>query len=271
LTFDKKDREKNKAILIAVLNYLLEYHSDDMVFDDFSPSKNWYLSDLRQTELDIIKSRSNNIKRRLDKHIGLLRNRYDLRINNYVNENTGYEIDIYEEYKTQILSIILKGHIADNDTYPAERYLKAYRADPQEHERINLLKVLLKEREVKLIGATDPDGSSNHEVIFISVGNSNVNDKNWLLYDTMSPDGNNKLSVQFNGKGITSITYVDISLKGGTGAICTFQGEKLPIKAYWKSDSHIIIEHEKEYTVMSKYNVVSSYGEKVIIEYQYAK
>jgi hypothetical protein len=271
LTFDKKEREKNKAILLAVLNYLLEYHSDDIIFDDFSPSKQRYLSELRQTEFDILNYRSNKIKRRLDIHLMLLRNKYDLQVSTYIRENTDYDIDIYEEYKTQILHVILKGQIEDNDIYPVERYLKAYRADPQEHERINLLKVLLREREVKLSGATDPDGSSNHEVIFISVGNSNVNDKNWLLYDIMSPDGNNKLSVQFNGKGITSITYVDISLKGGTGAICMFQGEKLPIKAYWKSDSHIIIEHEKEYTVMSKYNVVSSYGEKVIIEYQYAK
>lgn len=131
MTINKLEREKNKAVLLAVLNYLIKYHSMDMVFDDYSPSKEWYLSELRQTELDIINYRSSKIKRRLDIHLTLLRNKYDLQVSTYICDNTDYDVDIYAEYKTQALSIILKGHIENNDIYVIERYIKAYGADQQ--------------------------------------------------------------------------------------------------------------------------------------------
>lgn len=138
MAYPKEEREKNKSLLLATLNYLLEYHSADLVFDDYSPSRELYKDELRKTELDIQKYRSQQIKKRLDRHTALLKH---------------------------------------------------------------------------------------------------------------------------------ALTYVNISLGGGTGGIYGAKGERLPIKAYWKDDHHVIIETKKEYETVFSYSQVSSYGELIKIEY----
>lgn len=77
MAYSKEERERNKSILVATLNYLLEYHAQDIVFDDYSPSKQFYLHELKQTELDIQKSQSRKIEKRLNSRISLLRHRFD--------------------------------------------------------------------------------------------------------------------------------------------------------------------------------------------------
>ncbi|TKC02378.1 hypothetical protein [Pedobacter cryotolerans] len=142
MAFSKEERELNKILLIATLNYLLEYHSQDMVFDDFSPSKQWYLQELKQAELDIKNSRSQRIKRRLDLHISLLKSRFDQGYNNYIKEKTNYDIDIFEKFKNDVLPIIKKGSINHNDVYLVEYYMKAYSTNPNEQDNIAILKNL---------------------------------------------------------------------------------------------------------------------------------
>jgi len=279
LPYTKEEREKNKSILLATLNYLLEYHSDDMVFDDYSPSKDWYLGDIKKTELDIKKYRSKQIKRRLDMHISLLRHHYDLGLNNYIKENTGYDIDIFEEFKTNVMPIISKGSICDSDVYHIEKYLKVYGAHPREQENVGLLKALLAKREDEINRLTNLGAFITEEVYFVvqrkKSRTMNAPDyqqlsKEWLLYEEIAPNGFCKLSVQISGKGEHALTYVNISLRGGVGGVYGAKGEKLPIKVYWKDDHNVIIETKKEYENIFRYKQVSSYGELVKIEYRFA-
>ena len=280
MTLTKEGRERNKKILLALLNYLLEYHSNDMVFDDFSQSKQWYLGDLKRTEEDIKKYRSKQIKKRLDIHISLLRHRYDLNFNDYIKENTGYDIDIFEEYKTRILPILAKKEIDNNDSYLVENYLKAYRLNPKEKENVAILEGLLVAHKIMIdkmmsLGKTETFYSivqgkksitMNEEEY--TVYNKKFNDK-WLLSEEISPNGLFKLNVQFNGKGACASTYVVISLIAGTGIVYGVVGEKLPIKAYWGDNNSVIIETKKEYKTSCKYSQVSSYGEVFKIEYRF--
>ncbi|RZK14409.1 MAG: hypothetical protein EOO43_16385, partial [Flavobacterium sp.] len=147
MVFSKEEREHNKSILIAMLNYLLEYHSQDMVFDNYSPSKQWYLQELNQAELDIKNSRSQQIKRRLELHSSILRSKYDQGINKYIQENTNYEIDIFEQFKDDVLPIIEKGSLDGNDAYLVENFMKAYATNQREQENIEILKNLQAKRE----------------------------------------------------------------------------------------------------------------------------
>lgn len=278
MTFTKAEREKNKHILLTTLNYLLEYHSGDMVFDDYSPSKNWYLNELKRTELDIKKYRSTQIKKRLDLHISLLRNQFDLGLNNYIKENTGYDIDIFEEFKANVMSFISKGSITNSDVDQIESYLKAYRTYPEEQENIRLLKALLAkhEAEISRLRRVGPFITQEfYGIVHGKIGKTmNAADyqqltKKWLLYEEIAPNGLCKLSVQISGKGAQALTYVNISLRGGIGGVYGAKGEKLPIKAYWKDDHHIIIETKKEYENAFSYSQVRSYGELVKIHYRF--
>lgn len=278
MNLTKTESKKDKIILLAILNYLLEFHTGDMVFDGFSPSKQWYLSELRQVESDIKTSRLARIKTRLDRHISRLRHQYDQEVNKYVSEKTGYEIDIFEPYKTDVLPIITRGYLEPNDIYLVENYLKAYSTNPKEQAQVNALKMLLSKWEAKFIG--NKGEFITQKFYEIVKGNKTLSfneaeyeafikedNKKWLLYEVTAPNGEHKLSIQFNGKGEYACTYVLISLKGGVGSIYAVRGEKAPIKAYWKNDNHVIIEHLQEYETLLQHNEVSSYGEETKIEY----
>jgi hypothetical protein len=278
MAYTKEEREKNKSILLATLNYLLEHHSGAMVFDEYSPSKEWHLEDIKKTELDIKKYRSKQIKTRLDRCISLLKRRYDLGLNNYIKEHTGYDIDIFEEFKTNVMPIISKGSIDDNDIYPIENYLKAYGSQPEEQEHVALLKTLLAKREAeinKLMSLGETITIKGYDIVQ-GKNSRTMNEfeyqeyiKEWQLCEEIAPNGFCKLSVQISGEGACALTYVVISLRGGSGVVYNAKGEKLPIKAYWIDDHHVIIETKKEYENWLNYKQVSSYGEVVKIEYRF--
>lgn len=264
MALTKEQREKNKTILLATLNYLLEYHSGDMVFDGYSPSKQWFLQDIRQTEFDIKNYRAKAIQRRLDQHIMLLKYKFDLGLNQYIKDNTVYDIDIFEQFKTDVLPVISRGKIEDNDTYPVEKYLKAYGAHPGEQENVCLLKTLLAKREAEKRKRAE---LTEQITVTFSVGGKGKH--RWLLSEALAPNGVFKLSVQFSGKDENALTYVNISLPGGNGGIYIIRGYKLPIKAYWKDDHTVLIETKREYESSCAYQQVTSYGEQFNIEYRF--
>jgi hypothetical protein len=72
---------------------------------------------------------------------------------------------------------------------------------------------------------------------------------------------------QTNGINEYALTEVSIVLKGGSGCIYCAKGSSLPIKAYWKVNSTVVIETKEEYTTHTKYSTVSSYEDIVKIEY----
>lgn len=280
MAFSKEERERNKILLIATLNYLLEYHSQDMVFDDYRPSKQWYLQELNQAELDIKNSRSQRIKRRLDLHNSLLKSRFDQGYNDYIKSNTAYKIDLFEQFKADVLPIIKKGSINDNDVYLVENYFKAYSTNPNEQDNISILKNLQEKRETYLNDLCKDCEVINESYHLIIQGKKSwtvadedyeqfykENSKNWLLEEVVAPNGIDKLLLQHSGKGDHALTYIIIELKGVSGSIYGALGEKLPIKTYWKDDRTVVVETKKEYQFLNKHNQVSSYGDIVKIEY----
>ena len=278
MTFTKEEREKNKVILRATLNYLLEFHSGDMVFDGVSHSKMWYLQEIKQAEKYIEKSQSAQIKRKLDMHISLLKHKFDLGLNTYIRENTGYEIDIYEAYKAYVVPIIARGGLLLNDNfYEIEKYLRAYGAQPEEQEHVRLLKTLLAERQAELSRSDSAGETIMVKGYDIVEGRKSFTlnetefkefEKQWLQSEETSPNGQLKLKVQISGKGAHAQTYVVVKLPGGEGGIYGAIGEKLPIKAYWQDNNHIVIETSKDYEHFYKHQELSSYGELFKIEYR---
>lgn len=278
MAYRKEEREKNKKILLATLNYLLENHSMSIVFDDYSPSKEWYLNEIKKTELDIEKSRSKQIEDRLNMHISFLRGRYDLGLNPYIKLHTGYDIDIFERYKADVVHILPKRYIDDNDVYRIEYYLRAYEMQPEEQENVAVLKALLATHQAKVDRWMKLGDTITEEIHFITNGKDGreISEaellelrKEWLMYEETAPNGLFKLSVQISGKGEYALTYVNISLPGGAGSIYAASGEKLPMKVYWKDDHNVIIETKEEYKSHSMYKQVRSYDQLVKIEYRF--
>jgi hypothetical protein len=281
MAYSKEEKEKNQVILLAMLKYLLENHTVDMVFDNYSPSEQVYLQELRQTELDIQNSRSAKIKKRLDRHLLFLREKLDVGFNKYIKENTPYEIDIFEGYKTDVMPILEKGTIDFNDVNLVEKYLKVYNGVSEEQKNVALLKDLLTKHEAymaelfsredvvteKFYGFTNRKKSwtvdeAGYEQLFRQIS------KDWLLEEETAPNKTNKLQVQISGKGDYALTYVIILLENaGSGTIYCARGEKLPIKAYWKDNHTVVVETKSTYQYHEKYQQVRSYDEVFKIEY----
>lgn len=281
MAYSKEEKEKNQIILLATLNYLLENHTVAMIFDDYSPSKQWYLQDLEQTKLDIQNSQSKQIKKRLEMHILFLKSRFDLGFNTYIKENTPYEIDIFETHKIDVIPVLEKGTIDQNDVYLIENYLKAYSEVAGEQKNVSVLKHLLTKYEVCLSEFLNSEDVITEKYHSIVQGKKNwtVKDegydqlfreinKDWLIDVETAPNGVYKLQVQFSGKGDYALTYVVILLEGNSGTIYVAQGEKLPIRAYWKDNHTVVIETKSEYQYREKYQQVKSYDEVFKIEYK---
>jgi hypothetical protein len=281
MAYTKEETEKNKVILLAILNYLLKNHTSNLVFDDYSPSGEWYLQELRQTELDIHKSRSAQIKKRLEKHILMFSEKLDVGLNKYIKENTPYEIDVFEKYKTDIKPILEKATIDHNDVYLVEKYLKVYSDIPEELQNVIILKDLLINYEASLAEFISSEDEATEKFYGFTRGNRSWTvdeagyeqlykeiNKDWLLDEKMSPDGISRIQVQFSGKGEYALTYVVIAIKGGSGTVYCAKGEKLPINAYWEDDHTVIIETKSEYQYHEKYQQVRSYDEIFKIEYK---
>ncbi len=209
----------------------------------------------------------------------MLRHRYDQGFNNYIKEKTGYDIDIFEGFKAAVMPTISRGSIRDyNDVYPIENYLKAYRTHPEEQEHVMLLQTLLNNWEARISLLKSSFETITVKMYSMQEGKKSrdLNEaeyqeyiKQWLISEKVAPNGVHKLSVECSGKGKYALTYVNISLAGGTGPIYGAKGERLPIKAYWKDDHHVVIETNKEYETIYCYGQVSSYGELVKIEYRF--
>jgi hypothetical protein len=75
------------------------------------------------------------------------------------------------------------------------------------------------------------------------------------------------VSVHTSGKGIHSLTYVVVQLRGGSGSIYSIRGRHPNLKAYWKDDHTIVIEVPQERKDTLRYMQVSSFGHVVNIEY----
>ena len=278
MPFTKQEREKHKSILMATLNYLLEFHSGDMVFDVISYSKMWYLREIKLAESYIKNYRSAQIKKRMDMHIALLRERYDQGLNDYIKAHTSYEIDIFAEYKAYVMPIVARGSLLVKDYDPnIEKYLKAYGTQPEEQAHVSLLKTLLAERQAELIRSDIAGETITVKGFFIVQGKKEFSvseeeykqlTKRGILSEETAPNGQYKLEVRTNGKGAYASTYVHIKLPGGEGGIYGARGDHLPIKAYWQDNNHIIIETKEEYENSFQYHQVTSYGELLKVEYR---
>jgi len=277
LAYSKEERERNKLVLLATLNYLIENHIDGIAFDDYNPMKEFYLSEIERTQIDIQKSRSGRIKNRLDRLLENLEFKNVPRFKKYIHTHTGYEIELTDRVKAGVLQMLApdyKGVILVNNI---ENYLAIYGDAPEEQENVAILKEMQAKWQAmrdKLIPYEDVITVSKH-IVVTGTKQREYSDEEyqkysskWRMYEKTSPDGLSSLRLEISGSGECALTYVVISLRGGSGVIYSARGERLPINAYWENEHHIVIEMPNEYETFFKYNKVSSYGNTISIEYR---
>lgn len=217
----------------------------------------------------------------------------DLNFGSYIKEHTGYEVDIYEDLRYEIASIISKGKVEnDEELGNIGIMLQVYQGTSVEKEQIDRLKNLIDEF-VKHKKTSRVIGQSNAEVkhAIVQIKTPLPNTEYTAMADAITATvkklskeefmdsqhqrgvlfspGNIKRQIATNTHGIgeNAHTEVSITLKGGSGCIYSVKGENLLIRAYWQNSNTVVIETQKEYVADIRHNQVSSFEDVVKIEY----
>jgi hypothetical protein len=287
--------EKNRTLLLATLDYHLEYYVGSMVFDQWDPAVNSYLQEKQEAEKDYREFRLEMLQKRLNKLLIRLSARTDLNFESYIKEQTGYDIDIFEKLRSDVASIVSQGKIRnDGELISVASMIQVYQSKSGGEEQMEMLLNLKDEfaeskHSVKKNGEADfsevkqviiqlkvpqPDreaimmtdtGSTSRTINEAELATFQLN--NGLLSKYRSPDGLRQIMTRTNGIENNALTGVSIVLKGGSGSIYCVRGSSLPIKAYWKDNSTVVIETKKEYSVEIKHHTVRSFEDIVKIEY----
>jgi hypothetical protein len=290
--------EKNRTLLLGTLDYHLEYYIGSMVFDQWDPAAEFYLQEKQKTEEDCKELRLEMLQMRLHKLLCRLRNRADVNFGPYIKKQTGYDIDIFEELRGNIASIVSRGKIEnEGELRSVASMIKVYQHESLAKEQIDLLINLTDEfakckHPDKIGGEADfselkqvivqikiPTPESETTVMTDIARTSRMSSEsepatfqrnNDLLSEHYSPDRQRHIMIRTNGIEKNALTEVSIILKGGSGCIYCARGLRLPIKAYWKDNSTVVIETKKEYLVEVKHHTVRSFEDVVKIEYNEA-
>ena len=242
-----------REILVATLNYHLEHYTGSIVFDQWDPAEEYYLKQIHEIENDFQKLGLDELQERWSHFKERLCWRIDLGFTNYIKQKTGYDIDIFEDLRKRVASIIAQNKI-DNvkEAQDVSNILQVYQKVSKDEGEVTTLRQLLDEYNQKFripIPTKSPGQITK-----------NLDEKH-------SPNHKHSIFIRYSGSGVNALTSVAISVPGGSGSIYCARGTNLPIKAYWKDDSTIIIETSKNNIIHHKHEQVKSYQYIIKIEY----
>lgn len=251
--------ETHKTLLLATLDYHIEHYTGGLVFDQGDPAAEYHLKQKQQTEKYFQQRRLDRLQKMLDRLLENIMNRADLHFASYIKEKTGYNLDVFEELRNQVAAIVAQKKIDNEEEARNVRdMLQFYQQTSADNEEVEVLKTLLVDFYERI-------GLKNqiNKLAFPLM----TNDMNSLVYEPNSPDGKRKVIVQNSGTDKYALTYVVIHLKGGSGSIYCARGKNLPIEAYWKDNSTIVIETKKDYIAVTQHHQVRSFQDVVKVEY----
>jgi hypothetical protein len=96
LTSEEKDAglQRHKHLVLATLNYMLEYYTRSIVFEGLDVAKDYYEQQKLQVENYFLAGRLDKLQQQLHRLMEGLRSRVDLEFTGYIKEKTGYDIDL---------------------------------------------------------------------------------------------------------------------------------------------------------------------------------
>lgn len=271
------DLEKYHTIVLATIDYLRERVERSFVFDGIDSVAEYYHEQKIQAEKNFKQRRLDRLQKRLTSLTKGLQHKVDLNFSTYIQEKTGYEVDIFDDLRKHTEVIIAKDKISDQqDLNNVSNALQWYKQIPNEEEKVKKLNELLvkysedqsisKPRNITVIKrvVTKPDGGSEEVRLTETSG---PKPKRFEEEIQISPDGKRRVrTTQWADKHSAS-TYVSIDFPTANGPIYGTSGINPIIKAWWKDNSTIVIETSKELTANTQLREVSSFDDVISIEY----
>jgi hypothetical protein len=270
--------ERHRNLLLATLDYLEQHLGGSFVYDRYDPVTEYYQQQKIQTEKYFKQRRLDRLQQRLASLTKGLQNRDALAFTTYIKEKTGYDIDIFEDLRKRVAVIVAQNEIrSQNELNDIGTMLHYYNETSQNGEEVEKVKSLLtyySEREndrsrkkqneySEVISRVEEEGVEKVTIRF----SSGPKLKHFEEQQAISPDGKRRLRIVQWSDGKHASTYVTVEFPTASGAVYGLSGICPDVKAWWKDNSTVVIETNREYTAHSQNKKVQSFDDVISIEY----
>lgn len=275
---DQSEFERHRAIILATLDYNYEREVGRIVFDDIDNSIKYYERQKAEIEKYYKQRRLDKLQQRLSELIKALQFQVDLNFSSYLKENTGYDIDLFEELTKCVEKIVAQNVIRNDKEANYIAMMVSYRfqtSGNKEYDK-NLVQLLdtyadtpkkNKTYYSEIISEIEVDGGVETVERFCTGPKPEL----WEDEVMIAPDGNRRLTLTHVISGAHASTGIDINFDrpdgGSGGSIYSLDGIHRDVKAFWKDNQTIVIETKKDYVANTKCTRVRSFADEINIEY----
>jgi len=269
---------RHQAIIQAALDYLIQFEGGRFVLDDCDFAVEYYQQQKIQAEKYFKLRRLDRLQQQLTRFVEGRQIKADMVFSGYIKENTGYELDIFEDLRKHFQTILERGEIRDHkehsDVMVMLQYHEQTAGSKEIKERIghllsNYAKRMFETGNRKqtgyseVISRVEENGLITEHIRF----STGPKPKHLVDNEVISPDGKRSLHVVQWSNGTNASTYVSINLEGGSGAIYSLDGIFPDVKACWSDNQTIVIETEKDHRANTQCRRVQSFDDVIRIKY----
>lgn len=180
-------------------------------------------------------------------------------INEYVKQKTGFDADVYVDFRQTVDLILRKNEITSHDEELAAEMIKSLHTDSgKSQEEIAVLNALLKKYR-KL----ESESYRTETVTPMSATESSFQLPDYIR----SPDEKFRFYISSSGSTYNESTILQLSLDRVGTTVFSANCAQSDIKAYWKSNDTIMVETNGPVYFTHQYHEVRNYNNVVKIKY----
>lgn len=140
----KLELKRHRDIILATIDYTLKRIEDDLRRDESGGIAEYFQKQKRQTEKYYQNGRLDRLQQKLQSLTQLLRFRGDLSFASYINEKTGYDIDIFENVRSRVDTIIQHSQIKNEKEFgDVSMMFAVYKQRAADRDKFDILRNLL--------------------------------------------------------------------------------------------------------------------------------
>lgn len=212
-----------RSIVLATIDYLIEHLGNSIVYDEFDPVSDYYEKQKIVTEKCYNQRRLDRLQQKFISLTKGLQSRADVDFTTYIKTKTDYNVDIFEDLRSRVNSIIDQKEITNEEELnDVSTLLKVYERTSKEAAIIEKLKSLVIEysksnqflRKQKAVYSEILSRKKRDDMEIVTVRTSNgPKPKHLKEQEAISPDGKRKLCVTQWSDGKRASTYVSVRFR----------------------------------------------------------
>jgi hypothetical protein len=260
----QEELDRQRVIILQTLEYMIECYTGFFVFDDYDPSKEYYLQEKNRIEIYYKQRRLDRLKAKLTGFMQVLYSKKDVKYQHYIEEKTGHHIDLYDDLRVRAARIVQNGIISSmEESTDIEFMILICSRGFSSSFDINLMQNMLDKYQEVNIGQIRESNLYTHEEIFVS----KLKLEQGLIYRVNSPNNKNWIALYTSGKNEFALTYLVAGVDGGNGSVFCAKGKDLNIKAEWENDYTIVIETFQKHEILNCYKKITTKNSNINIKY----